>query len=666
MKSRTARFAWGSVLVLGAASAMSSALLPNLSSLLAGWTRWGHEAPVVSLASPDRGSETPTAAPSPATPAPLPEPARLELTATITDPDDTRAAVAIDGALWIATGGGLLYLDPAVPGSSRWWTTADGLPDHRLTAITTWTDGIVVGTEGGMLLHLGLPAPRGDRDQRVDVRAQVTLGDARISDLTVDDGLVWVGTWGEGAFVGDPADPAGFRALGPGRGLRARRITSVARLDGELVAGTAGAGLWVRGDDGSSRLFVAKGGLISDFVLDVTRVGDRVVAGGPGGISTYRGGVLHTTRGGDRLPRGVVRAIADDPEHTALAFSGGRTGRLGSTTTSTLPPAPDGLGPAQGVAGAEVRWMRSMGEHLVAGTARGLLVDDGQGWSWLTHDGPGANDLTSVAARDGALLVGTWDLGAWQADGGAWEALPSASAEVNDVAYTADAAWLGTSGGLSRVDADGARTFGVLHGLAHPHVGALALDGDQVIVGTSSGVQRFDGVGFRTLGGTDAAGLRNVYSVAVAGPHVWAGTLEGLWSLGTSDAEQFRYESGELPDSWINAVAVAADGSVWAGTYDQGIARADGGAWTAFREGDALPNGWINPGAILALDDGTVLFGTMGGGLLRLGPGGLLDSWSTADGLAGDDVTGLARDGDTLWIGTRSGLSRMEVSDDRS
>ncbi len=670
MKTRAACVAWGSVLVLGAASAVGSALLPNLSSFLAGWTRWGHEAPVVSISDPDRESATPSSpSSSDLASADTSRPfTQLELTETVTDPDDTRDAIVVDGALWIATGGGLLHVDPSEPGSSRWWTTADGLPDHRLTAIARWADGVVVGTEGGDLIHLGLPDPRDwDDDLLLDVRSVVDLGDSRISDLVVDDGLVWAGTWGNGAFSVDPADPAGYRALGPSRGLRARRITSVARIGDELVAGTAGAGLWVRGDDGSSRLFVARGGLVSDFILDVALVGDRVVAAGPGGISRYRRGTLQTFAGGEKLPGGVIRAVAAGATgETLLALAGGRTGRLGSTQTRMVPPAPDGLGPWNGVAGAEVRWMLPLDELLVAGTARGLLVDDHEGFEWLTHDGPGANDLTSVAARDGALLVGTWDLGAWQADGGAWQALPAGSAEVNDVALTGDGAWLGTSHGLSRVDGEGVRSWGPLHGLAHEHVGALAVDGDELIVGTSSAVQRFDGVGFRTLGGAGAEGLRNVYSVATAGDRVWAGTLEGLWSLGSSDASRFRYESGELPDSWVNGVAISSDGAVWAGTYDQGIARGTADGWTPFSEAGGLPSGWVNPDAILPLDDGTVLFGTMGGGLLRLGPQGLLDSWSVADGLAGDDVTSLARDGDHVWVATRSGLSRLEVSHDRS
>ncbi len=668
MSTRAACVAWGGVLVLGAASAMGSALLPNLSSFFVGWTRWGHEAPVVSMATPDRESAMPSAPAGTLDEDAVPPPRslRLELAETVTDPDDTRAAVLIDGALWIATGGGLLHLDPRQPGSSRWWTTADGLPDHRLTAITAWADGLVLGTEGGALIHLGVPDPgTRDGDLLLDVRSVVALGDSRISDLVVDDGMVWVGTWGNGAFVGDPADPASFRALGPSRGLRARRITSLARIGGELVAGTAGAGLWVRHDDGTSRLFVAKGGLVSDFILDVALVEDRVVAAGPGGVSRYRDGALQTFRGGDGLAGGVVRAVAGHGSgRTMLALSGGRTGVLGSTRTQVLPSPPDGL--ARGIAGPEVRWMLQAGELLVAGTARGLLIDDGQGYAWITHDGPGSNDLTSVAALDGTLLVGTWDLGPWQSDGGGWVALPTPSSEINDVALTSAGAWLATSKGLARVDDEGIRTWGLLHGLAHEHVGALAVDGAAVIVGTSAGVQRFDGVGFETLGGDDALGLRNVYSVAVAGDRVWAGTLEGLWSLGSADASRFRYETGELPDSWINGVAVASDGAVWAGTYDQGVARGTASGWTSFTERDGLSNGWVNPDAILPLDDGTVLFGTMGGGLLRLGPTGLLDSWSVADGLAGDDVTSLARDGDTIWVATRSGLSRMEVVRDRS
>jgi len=658
------RNAWGGALVLGAASVMMPALLLNLPSLSNEWARWGHEAPVVTAIAPIRTSQVP----EPATPAPpaqaIAATLTLSLEQTLTDPDDTRDGVTVHGQVWVATGGGLLRFDPSDPGEDRWWTTADGLPDHRLTAIAAYGDGLALGTEGGSVITLGLP---GD-DGRLDVRSVDAISESRISDLLGEGELLWVATWGDGAFSGVPGTPMGFAALGPSRGMRARQLTGIARLGDELVAGTAGAGLWVRKDAGSSRLYVSRGGLISDFLLDVERVGDRVIAAGPGGISRYRNGVLETVRGGDRIPAGVVRTVGSHDGRARFSLAGGQLARYGSTSTEMLPAHPDGLGPWHGVPLPEIRWMAQVGEQRVAGTARGILhgTDELQ---WRTHGGPGSNDLTSVSADGGSLLVGTFDGGAWLRSGDgafdSWRALPAPSGEINDVHLDAGVAWLGTSRGLARVQGGALRSWGITQGLRHEHVGAIAPSPDGLLVGTTAGVQRFDGVGFSPVGGEGSESLRNVYSVVATGDGAWVGSLEGAWALGDQGATRFRYETGELPDSWVNAVAVGPDGRLWAGTYDRGIAtRTPDGAWASFTEADGLPCGWVNPDALLALPDGTALVGTMGGGLLRVGPTGALDQWTAQDGLAGDDVTGLTRDGDVVWIATRSGLSRILITEE--
>mgnify|MGYP000129383721 CR=1 FL=1 len=681
-----ARFAWGSALILGAASGMGPALFPNffseLLSVADGWDRWGHEAPVVVATTVGASSATP----EPATPAPETQaataPRPMRLLGTLTDPDDTRAAVAVGDVLWVATGGGLLRVDPEDADGDRWWTSADGLPDHRLTAIARYGDGLAVGTEGGLVVTLGLPgldqavdgaASDLDSTPLLDVRTVDKVADARISDLLGEDELLWVATWGEGAFSGVPGAPKGFAELGPSRGLRARQLTGIARLDGELVAGTAGAGLWVRDDAGRSQLFVSKGGLISDFVLDVERVGDRVLVAGPGGMSRYRGGVIQTFAGGDRVPAGVVRAIGDGAR-PALAVAGGRLGRWGTADTEPLPGSPDGLGPWHGVAAPEVRWVRTVGNHQVAGTARGVLLrrtDAPEALAWRTHGGPGNNDLTSVDADGDVLLVGSFDGGAWRRVDGRWTALSAPTGEINDVALDVGVAWLATSRGLARVDPAGRlRTWGRNQGLASEHVSALTATEDGLLVGTTAGVARFDGVGFAPLGAGLASGPRNVYSVAARDGEVWVGTLEGAWRFAdgapgfdsVGSTTRVRYETGELPDSWVNAVTIAPDGRLWVGTYDHGLATVGvDGRWSSLTEGDDLPCGWVNPDALVALDDGTALVGTLGGGLLRVDPTGAIDRWTAADGLAGDDVTGLAVDGQDVWVATRSGLSRLEL-----
>ena len=642
------RIAWGGVLILGAASGMSSALLPNLS-------RVRHELPVAQFVTPDRSDGLPSSVDRP--PADDLEVqvhlADLSLVATITDPDDTRGAVADDDGLWVATGGGLLRVPFDNPQASRWWTTADGLPDHRLTAIEAVPGGLAVGTEAGSVLMLSV-------DEGAPLVVQYAgVAPARVSDLLFVDEALYVATWGEGVWISDGTDEElTFREVGPKTGLRSRRVTSLAWLDGELLAGTAGAGLWVRGANGRARRYVAKGGLAGDFVLSLARKDDAVLAATPTGMSSYRDGKLTTWRPGDSTPPGSPRAVGEDG---SLSVAGGRVGRVGTVSTTTLPRSPDGLGPWNGVPVPEVRWFVRADDRLWAGTDRGLLAEQEDGWRWVTHPGTGSNDVTVVASRDGSMLVGTFDQGAW------WDgrALSLGNAEINDAFIDEEGvAWLATSGGLAKVEGDGTvRTYGALHGLDSAHVTAVRGGSEGLFVGTSAGVQRYDGGGFAPqLGGGHAERVSHVYCLALDGDEVYAGALDGLWSLRKGGGTRFRYETGELPDNWINGLAVGPDGRLWAGTYDAGIAMRDvDGTWRWFVEGDHISSGWVNPSALAALPDGTVLAGTMGGGLLRVGPAGELDRWTMADGLAGDDVTSVAVDGDLVWIGTRSGLSKLEM-----
>ncbi len=654
LNTRIRRASWGGVVVLGAALGMGPVLSPNFLDEAA---RVRHELPVVTF---DLPSRTPAGAATSFTPSDDgPEAGAtlgLRLAETVTDPDDTRDAVADEAGLWVATGGGLLRVpfDDALP--TRWWTTADGLPDHRLTAIEAVPGGLAVGTEAGGVLMLDVTTGE------PSVVASASVGDARVSDLLYADDALFVATWGEGIWMSDGSTEAlTFRPVGPKTGMQSRRVTSVAWLDGELLAGTAGAGLWVRGTNGKARRFVARGGLAGDFVVDLVRRDDAVWIAAPGGVSRYRRGVLQTWLPGDRTPAGMTRALGADG---SLALSGGRVGRFGSTDTSALPPNPDGLGPWNGVPVPEVRWIVDGGGRRWAGTDRGLVVERDGGWMWVIHEGPGSNDITTAAVHRGSLLVGTFDRGAWR-DG---RALPLSNAEVNDALIDDDGvAWIATSGGLARATGDAipdVRLFGRVHGLTNLHVGAVTRSGDALWVGTAAGVQRFEGGSF---GAPADDRVAHVYDLAPEGEHVVAGTLEGLWSVRPSGATPFRYETGELPDNWVNGVAVAPDGRLWAGTYDAGLAVRDGsGGWTWLLEGDSVSNGWVNPGALLALPDNTVLVGTMGGGLLRVGVGGEIERWTMADGLAGDDVTAIAVEGDVVWVGTRSGLSRLEMSRDRA
>src|SRR4029453_716027 len=113
-----------------------------------------------------------------------------------------------------------------------------------------------------------------------------------------------------------------------------------------------------------------------------------------------------------------------------------------------------------------------------------------------------------------------------------------------------------------------------------------------------------------------------------------------------------------LPNDNVRTVLVDRNGTAWAGTAN-GLGRFDGGGWTAFSERNGLPGASII--ALAGAPDGSLWFGMDGGGLGRVGPDGRLAFWSRRDGLARGVVLSLRfeGDGETLWIGTNGGLSRL-------
>ncbi len=114
-----------------------------------------------------------------------------------------------------------------------------------------------------------------------------------------------------------------------------------------------------------------------------------------------------------------------------------------------------------------------------------------------------------------------------------------------------------------------------------------------------------------------------------------------------------------LPQNSINQVCFDAAGFLWIGTQD-GAARYDGLRWTNV----PMPNHFAsnNVRAVCAAADGSVYFGTLGGGLNRFKKDRFVDSPLAADLPDSYALTVLertTRSGSTeLWVGTRKGLVR--------
>jgi len=176
----------------------------------------------------------------------------------------------------------------------------------------------------------------------------------------------------------------------------------------------------------------------------------------------------------------------------------------------------------------------------------------------------------------------------------------------------------------------------------------------------------------------------------------------GLALVGRPPFKLFTDKDG-LPQNSVEALAMDARGFLWVGTQD-GPARYNGRTWTTFKLPRNELGSWVR--SILSAHDGSLWFGRVRGGVVRLTPEGKWESHTIAPGvdegkvpiliqlgdgsiLAGTDrgvfrwdgrawseladpagrstppVMGLAQETGTdgrwiLWIGTEQGLARVE------
>ncbi len=139
--------------------------------------------------------------------------------------------------------------------------------------------------------------------------------------------------------------------------------------------------------------------------------------------------------------------------------------------------------------------------------------------------------------------------------------------------------------------------------------------------------------------------------------HALPSSPSDLSAAGRPSLRIFTDRDG-LPQNAILSTAFDSIGYLWVGTKD-GVARYNGRTWTIIDLTPIAGSNYIQ--AICTGSDGSMWFGTNGGGLARLHEG----NWSTVsmrDGLPSNDVTSLAEavsaDGSAvLWIGTSAGIS---------
>ena len=545
-------------------------------------------------------------------------------------------AVAFHGGR-LVTGGGAGVRD------SEGRDLGPGLPSRRVAALALWTGDLVAALEAGGLFRL--------RDgQWEELRSGWGVLHARALH-EAPGGILLIGAR-EGVFRAAPS----ARTL---ERLTSRSTRALATGPGLLLAG---------GEDGLVRIGTGPPALIETpdpWIESVVVDGDGVLALTAAGLARGpREGPLALVRGTEVLAQGIAFdgrfwGAADPATDTVRVVevrgTAGGAGSGASVRDEALP--------------ATVRRVISAAGVVFADTDGGLFGRAEDGWRLVQPRAgalpPGPAHVTALARHRGRLVAGFFDGGLAVADEGAdgveWRSIPGSEAwGVNALLDAGGELHVASLRGAARLA--GERLRG-LDGAGAAF--SLASTPDGVAIGYAQGVLLPGSTllsAFHGLPGNQALALE-YDGVLFVGTPSGLGALDGrrvLWRVTAGE--------GKLPHPWVTALVSAGDG-LFVGTWGGGLAlrRADrqnptaregedAATWQPFVETEGLE---ISPGA-LTVGAGLVWAGTDQDGLWRLRPD--RRRFEPLDlPLPSARVTALLAEGNTLWIGTDQGVTRLRA-----
>ena len=513
------------------------------------------------------------------------------------------------GRVWVGTQGGGLHMVDSWTGSVRVYQQNEGdpfsLPHNTVRALVPDESGLWIGTDGGGLARLLWTdsSQAGARFLNAHALGIPAGTFRRIQTLYLDrEGKLWVGTVDEGAAE---------VTLQPDGTLTINRLPSRAgdpmTITGDIVQAffEDGSGsIWIGSWEGLNRLTpdstTSSGYLVRRFTHDPTdprsvssnvvhtlhldRSGVMWVGTRNGGVSRFTPGpgkfdlYKHDPRNRRSIPPGSVRAICSD----SLGFWIGTTG--------------GGL--------ARVRDSYDQVEHIKHNPrdSRSLSSDDVR---TLTFD------------HEGVLWVGTYGGGLNRVllDGGRLRVRRFETPIPKDdevFAFLQDRErryWVGTQNGVMRfsgVDPAGKRPSGVTHfrhdgpqatRVSHRIVRMLFEDDRGAIwIGTYGGLNRIDpGVDSVHSFLPNPTDPRSINSKVVVS--AWQDQRGGLW-FGTfgGGLNHFDYASGAftaidesdgLPNAYVYGILGDSDGFLWLST-NRGITRFDRTHWHPTMQSDSV------------------------------------------------------------------------------
>jgi ligand-binding sensor domain-containing protein len=537
-----------------------------------------------------------------------------------------------------ATDGGLVRVDAR--GQVRAvWTALDGLPGTRVRALARDRGELWLGGEDGLA--------RVRIDDRLHVLERHRSAPVHAIARTAD--ALYVGTWGGGVMrlgkrglvpvpvVDDTA--ASDRVAAADASQPHARVTSLAALDGALVAGTWGGVYRMEGDR------LRAHALAGTLVWSLLAADGALWIGAVDGLHELAQGQTRRVAGGDvrGLSRGAGGIVAAHFGDGVQALAGGAWRGMNTPAAAAHAQAYAEDAGAACIAAHDGMWIRPAA---------------GAPWQRAELHGPPSSDIAALAVDGERLWVGTFDQGLAVYEHGRWRIIKSEliDAKINALAVSEGRLWVATAHGLNVIAGDQITRLDERDGLPSAHILSVApLRAGGVVVGTTRGAARVTAGSIALLGEKQGLASVNVWAVAEGSDGwLWLGTTKGLYRVGPKNQRQrMSVASGHLQDDWVMAIAPRGS-ALWIGTYKGGVTRLDPAAGNTY-QATHIAGGWINPGGLTWHGD-TLHAATMEGHVsIDTAQAGTLLVPHPAQP-PGRDTTAIASQGNRLWIASRRGL----------
>ena len=570
----------------------------------------------------------------------------------VSSPDIFLQAARFQNHLFIAGPSGLSEYD--LGGTLlRQFAAGRELPSSPLVALAVGTLGdssepeLVLATAGEGILIFNGKSFRQIYPVDAEVRSVTAI-------LPVAAGHLLIGTKRRGVLLYDGKQ---IRELHPT--LDNLYVQVLAGNEVDLWVGTLNQGV-LHWHAGTTESFGEEQGLPDRQVQAIALAGDKTYVGTPVGVAEFDRGRFSRVLGMGLL----VTSLYVSGEELLVGTEDQGVVRVPLTRRR---PSANAQGSTKL---AEVQQFIGADSGVYVLTRNGVyeLPDHGFGWKEVLKPRLAVLSDRNISAlaedKDGQLWVGYFDRGI--------DLLPGDSSRVlhveNEHVFCVNRIWpdaksgtvvVATANGLVRMGASGnqEQLLTRADGLIADHVTDVVPYGEGLAIATPGGLTFLDANGARSMYAFHGLVNNHVYALGVSGGDLMVGTLGGLSVIGRGEV-RVNYTAGAsgLKQNWITAVVPVGD--EWmVGTYGSGIMGLDrAGHFRTFEKATAEME--INPNAMLVTPQ-FVLAGTLGNGLYVYDRE--KSRWDVIhEGLPSQNVTALTQSKGYIYVGTDNGLVRIQ------